>query len=274
MLVDWFTVGAQMINFIVLVGLMKRFLYQPILLAIDAREQRLSSELTSAEARALEATKERDEYRAKNSQFEQERTIHLAQVVEEASKERQRLMAETRYAAESLNAKLLANYRAEAAALNDAITQRIAQEVLEITRKALRDLASARLEEQLCSVFVERLRHVEESTRTQLATATTQAGLASARFRSAFELTSEQRATLLAEVSALFGRNVAVSFEVTKDIICGIEFSNNGQKLAWSFADYLKSLESCIGELIEQRSEALIAKPKNNASASTHDFGK
>ena len=37
MLIDWFTVGAQALNFIILVWLLKRFLYKPILDAIDAR---------------------------------------------------------------------------------------------------------------------------------------------------------------------------------------------------------------------------------------------
>ena len=40
MLIDWFTVGAQALNFIVLVGLMKRLLYRPILRAIDTREKK------------------------------------------------------------------------------------------------------------------------------------------------------------------------------------------------------------------------------------------
>ena len=45
MLIDWFTVGAQALNFLVLVWLLKRFLYQPILDAIDAREKRIAKEL-------------------------------------------------------------------------------------------------------------------------------------------------------------------------------------------------------------------------------------
>ena len=43
MLIDWFTVGAQALNFLILVWLMKRFLYKPILHAIDAREKRIAS---------------------------------------------------------------------------------------------------------------------------------------------------------------------------------------------------------------------------------------
>ena len=43
MLIDWFTVGAQALNFLILVWLMKRFLYKPILHAIDAREKRIAT---------------------------------------------------------------------------------------------------------------------------------------------------------------------------------------------------------------------------------------
>ena len=55
MLVDWFTVAAQVVNFVILVWLLKRFLYQPILHAIDAREQRIALSLADAAAKEAEA---------------------------------------------------------------------------------------------------------------------------------------------------------------------------------------------------------------------------
>ena len=70
MLVDWFTVGAQAINFIILVWLLKRFLYRPILDAVDAREKRVATELADADAKKAEAVKERDEFQHKNEEFD------------------------------------------------------------------------------------------------------------------------------------------------------------------------------------------------------------
>jgi hypothetical protein len=48
MLIDWFTVGAQALNFLILVWLMKRFLYKPILNAVAEREKRIAAELADA----------------------------------------------------------------------------------------------------------------------------------------------------------------------------------------------------------------------------------
>lgn len=67
MLFDWFTVGAQVLNFLVLVWLMKRFLYKPVLDAIDAREKRIAQSLADAALKDAAAQKERDEFQAKNA---------------------------------------------------------------------------------------------------------------------------------------------------------------------------------------------------------------
>jgi len=66
MLIDWFTIAAQALNFLILVWLMKRFLYKPILNAIDAREQRIARELADADAKKAEAQKEREVFKGKN----------------------------------------------------------------------------------------------------------------------------------------------------------------------------------------------------------------
>jgi F-type H+-transporting ATPase subunit c len=57
MLIDWFTVGAQLLNFLILAWLLKRFLYRPILDALDAREQRIAAELADADAKGPRPTK-------------------------------------------------------------------------------------------------------------------------------------------------------------------------------------------------------------------------
>ena len=45
MLIDWFTIIAQALNFLILAWLLKRFLYRPVLNALDEREKLIASEL-------------------------------------------------------------------------------------------------------------------------------------------------------------------------------------------------------------------------------------
>jgi F-type H+-transporting ATPase subunit b len=59
MQINWFTVIAQVINFLLLVWLLKRFLYKPILKAIDEREGKIASQIKDAEEKEKTAKKEK-----------------------------------------------------------------------------------------------------------------------------------------------------------------------------------------------------------------------
>jgi F-type H+-transporting ATPase subunit b len=83
-LIDWFTVGAQALNFLILVWLMKRFLYKPVLAAIDVREKRIAKEIADADAKKADAQKEHDEFQHKNEEFDQQRAALLSKATDEA----------------------------------------------------------------------------------------------------------------------------------------------------------------------------------------------
>src|SRR5580658_10522934 len=171
MLIDWFTVGAQALNFIVLVWLLKHFLYQPILNAIDAREKRIAAELADADAKKAEAQKERDEFQHKNEEFDQQRAALLNKATDEAKAERQRLLDDARKAADALSAKRQETLRSDAFNLNQAIRRRAQQEVFAIARMALTDLATTSLEERMGEVFTRRLRTMDGKAKERLAEA-------------------------------------------------------------------------------------------------------
>lgn len=249
MLIDWFTVGAQALNFLILVWLMKRFLYRPIFNAIDAREKRIAAELTGAAATMAEAQQERAEFQRKNGEFDQQRAALLGKAADEARIERERLFDEARKAAGALSAKRQESLASEARKLNQTLARRTQEEVFAIARKALQDLASTSLEERTGEVFIRRLRELNSDAKRALAGALTSAD-EPAFVRSAFALPAEQRAAIQNALNETFGSEVRVRFETAPDLVSGIELVTHGQKVAWSIAGYLASLEKGVGELL------------------------
>jgi F-type H+-transporting ATPase subunit b len=252
MLIDWFTVGAQALNFIILVWLLKRFLYKPILNAVDAREKRIAAELADADAKKAEAQKERDEFLHKNEEFDQQHAALLSKATDEAKAERQRLLNEARKAADALAAKRQEALRSDAQNLNQAIRRRTQQEVFAIARKALTDLATASLEERMSEAFTRRLLTIDGKAKEGIAAALKTAS-EPAVVRSAFDLPHAQRAAIKKALNETFSAEVPVRFETAPDLISGIELTTNGQKIAWSIADYLVSLEKGVGELLKEK---------------------
>jgi F-type H+-transporting ATPase subunit b len=274
MLINWFTVGAQALNFLILVGLLKHFLYKPILTAIDAREKRIAGELADAATKKTEAQQERDEFQQKNQAIDQQRAELLSKATDEANAERARLMDDAHQAADAMSAKRTEALKRQAQSLNQAISRRTQQELFAVARKALTDLANTSLEERVGAVFTRRLKGLDAKAKGELAEAikTSSDG---ALMRSAFELPTEQRAVIKNALNETFSADVRVRFEVAPDIICGIELSANGKKLAWSIAGYLASLEQAVGELVNKsdKPEAK-AEPKPEAKAEPKPVAK
>lgn len=250
MLIDWFTVGAQVLNFLVLVWLMKRFLYKPVLQAIDSREKQIATTLSDARALETEAHRERDEFDKKNVAFDVQRDALLTKAKEEAQTERSRLLEEARKESDAASKARRQSLIDEQQSLNAEITLRARNEVFAIARKTLSDLAEASLEEEMVAVFVRRLRASSPKELEMLKLAF-HGKEDRATVSSTFTLSVSQEATIKKVIQELFEATPDLHFESTPDTVSGIELVANGRKIGWSISEYLDSLEKGVSELLK-----------------------
>lgn len=249
MLIDWFTVGAQALNFLILVWLMKRFLYRPVLAALDAREKLIAAQLADAAATRATALADRDQLQHKNELFDRQRAALLKTAADAAKAEGGRLLEAARQAADAQGAKRREAFLVESANLHQAISRRTQDEVFAIARKALADLATTSLEERMAEVFTRRLRQLDGQPKIELAKAL-HAASEPVVVRSAFELPPEPRAAIQKALDETFAAPIGVQFVAAPELVSGIELSVNGQQVAWSIADYLLELEKDVGLLL------------------------
>ncbi len=256
MLINWFTVIAQVVNFLILVWLLKRFLYKPILKAIDDREKQIAAQIEDAEAKKAAAAKDGDEFQQKNKAFDDERNQHWTKALEEIKTERQRLLDDARKDSVALRSKLEATSQDEQRNMSQMITQKTQQEVFGIARKALKELADNSLEQQMVNVFIKRFKDMSANEKQSL-TAAFLASKEPVAVRSTFDLTQSQQGEIKNAVKELPGSPIEFTFNTSPDLISGIELNANGYKLSWSISGYISSLEKVISETIN-------AKPKVN----------
>jgi F-type H+-transporting ATPase subunit b len=255
MLIDWFTVCAQALNFLILVWLMRRFLYKPILQAIDAREKKIAKELADADAQKAGAQKEHDEFQHKNEEFDKERAGLLAKAADEAKTEARRLIDEARKESDGSRAKARDALISEQRSLGDEITRRTREEVFAIARKTLADLSSASLEERMVDVFVRKLRTLEGKEKEEMKAAFKSPSPATV-VRSTFDLPAAQRSAVEEAIKETLAIEPPVNFQTAPDLVSGIEITASGRKIAWSIEDYLKSLDKGVGALLSKPAPA------------------
>jgi F-type H+-transporting ATPase subunit b len=265
MLIDWFTVGAQAVNFLILVWLLKRFLYKPVLAAIDARERKIAGELQQAATTQAQAQKERDDLRVQNESLQQQREELLRRAAADAGAERQHLLDSARKESEELRSKLMDAVRDERAELNLELVRRTRQEVFALARKTLADLAGTTLEDRMLDVFIRRMQQMSDVQKSEVvpaarvltaATASAAEGLAPPLLRSAFELSPAQQVNTAAALKEWPCKGATLNFETSPDLISGLELTVDGRKLSWNVAAYLASLEERAKTLLDVASES------------------
>jgi len=262
MLIDWITVGAQIVNFLILVWLLKHFLYKPILDAIDAREKRIAAELADADTKKADAEKARTDFEDKNKAFDDQRSALLARAADEAKAERTRLIDQAKKDAESMRVTQADALRGDQVRLGSEITLLAENEIFAIARKTLSDLATVSLEERIGEVFTRRLRELDPKAKELLGNALKNSSQP-ALLRSAFDLPLDQKAAIQNALNETFSAAIRIKFEDSQDAICGIELIANGQKVGWSISSYLTGLSKKVSDLVDTQSPpAIEATPK------------
>lgn len=250
--IDWFTVGAQALNFLILVWLLKRFLYQPILNGLDAREQKIKTILAEANHTQTLADELRTEFEQKTQQIDEQQSIILKSAQQEAIKEREQLFENAQQAADEMLKKRLENLQYELQKLRQNIVLRNIEEVYAISRKTLIDLADINIEQAMLDRLLKRLNELKKDQCKEVISALNRTNN-EVTVRSAFALNSEQKLSIQHGLDDKFSphgdKPIRLSFSLVPELINGIELRLSGWKLAWSADNYLQALQHRVTEL-------------------------
>jgi F-type H+-transporting ATPase subunit b len=250
-LIDWFTIIAQIVNFLILVALLRRFLYRPIVNAMQAREAHIASQLGEAEQKLSEARQAGQRYEQQRAELEAAREDLLREAREAAEARRRELLQQARQEFQEAQARWQSLLQQEQAAFRHELRERAGRQTLAVARQALSDLANADLERQIVAVFVERLRGLDDETRAALAAAGGD-GQSPLRLVTGFDLPAEARDQLRQALRDQLGAGIQPEFVTVPEVLAGIELRADGHKLAWSLDGYLDRLEERLAQVLDE----------------------
>lgn len=244
--IDWITVVAQVVNFLLLVYLLKRFLYGPVIRAMDKREERIAKRLEDASQREDEADARAQEYREKRETLEEEREQCLEEAREQAEKERKQRVEEARDDIATMKQEWRDEVEREKSEFLEDVRKQAFQEVTRIVRRILEDLAERDLEHEIVRVFNKRLQHMDEDTREAL-----REGGDRIEVVTAFELDEDNRHRLSETLQETVGKKRDIEFTQSGELQCGISLRAGGRKISWAVGEYLDALDEGIQETLQ-----------------------
>jgi F-type H+-transporting ATPase subunit b len=248
-LIDWFTVLAQIVNFLILVALMKRFLYGPLIAAIDAREQSIAARLAEAARKEREANARVEQLARECAETENQKAAVLAAAREDADRQRGEILARARENVKALEIKWRDELEREKGAFLDDVRRRAATEILAATRSAIHDLACAEVQCCAMNAFLDKLRSIDPA----LLRAFAKDGMTVV---SREDLPAETRRSVQQVLEERLGAPAAIEFERAPAMAWGVELRGNGQRIGWTPDAYLDSLEDKLRVALDKAAAA------------------
>ena len=252
-MIDWFTVIAQIVNCLILVALLKYFLYDRIIQAMDKREERIQSTLQEAENERVKAREEAEYYHRNKEELTDKQEHMLAEAREEADQKLRELTRQAREEVGRTRSRWQESLEKEKRSFLQNLKRLAVREVYGLSRRALKDLADADLEERVVDVFVRRFKTLKKEDKEALVKAVREEDKVTVR--SGFELSGSSRQKITKAVREQTSGRIDVTYDTDPQIIMGIGLKARGEKVAWSIRDYLAELEGRAMAAIEKETQ-------------------
>ena len=240
--INWVTLTAQVVNFLVLLWLLKHFLYGRIVKAMREREEKIAARLDEAAKVRSQAEAEAKIYRDKNRDLDDQKEQLFAKAKDEAEALRVELIEKARADVESIQNRWYEALSQEKDAAEHEFRRQLAERVLAALRRILKELAHAELEQRMLEVFFQRLAHLNAAEGRAFEEALSEAK-GHITVRTSHELPPDSRERLATIIRDRWGRNVAPHFEIAPELLCGLELHVHSQRLTWNVEHYLEEVE-------------------------------
>ena len=249
---DWaWTWLFQIVNFLILMFLLKRFLYGPILRAIDRREKKIAAHFEAAEEKEQEAIGKSESLDVARKKFDAEREGLLAAAKTDAEKTRQELTAKARAEVDELASRWRDDLERQKDAFLDDLQRRAGEQVCAVAKKVLADLADAQLERLMVGVLVRRLAELSDDDKKQVTTALADSGKPLV-VASAWELPAEIRKQVETAVREHIAKDVEIVFETAPEITCGVELRAEGREISWTVEGYVQGIRDALASVLDE----------------------
>lgn len=237
---NWSTFVLEIINFLVLVWILKRFLYQPVLAVVAKRRAGIEQSLKEAQSARAQAGELQEQYENRLAAWEREKQAARETLRHEIDTERTRLLDGLKASLEQERERARV---ADERRLGDALhrnEQAALRQGAEFAARLVSRLAGPDLEARLLALVLEELEELAPERREALRE--TVAGKNRVIVvASAYPIDAKRRADLKAALVAVFGESAEPAFQQDPSLIAGLRIVSGPWSMQANLQDELKS---------------------------------
>jgi F-type H+-transporting ATPase subunit b len=241
---NWSTFVLEVINFLVLIWILKRFLYQPILNVIAERRRLVEEELARASTTESEANALRQQYVGRLEEWEAEKREAKERLTREIEQARTRQLSELSEVLKQEKEKARVAEERQQAEKEHALAQQALQHGAIFSSRLLAQAAGPELESRLLDLLIDGLANLPDEQRRRLSDQRRETS-PTVEVCSAFELSVDQRKQL-EEVLGRLTDIANIRFHRDESLIAGLQLEVGAWVIAANLRDELKGFTELI----------------------------
>ncbi len=272
MIIDWYTIIFQIINFLILVFLLRRFLYGPIIRAMDQREQKIMQREKDAAEKKKEAEEQVQVYSRKREELQEQEEEIREKAHSAAEKEKRKMLDQARCEVDETRRSWEEAFERERESFVSELRRRIGRQACSIARRCLQDMADAHLESLTWELFITKITRLPEEEREALRgalDAEDQRIVLHSAFEPSGDKLEQLKASLQKEIYPDLKKDLKLAVKTEPSLICGLELDIGSYRVSWSMESYLEDVEEQILKDLEHKGQG-----KEKSSAAGNDQEK
>lgn len=244
---NWSTILLEIINFLVLVWILKRFLYRPVLNIIEKRRADIDQTLNDAKKMHADATALQQQYEGRLVDWEQEKQHEREKLQHELQQERTKLFDQLKLDLTNERKKAEIIQQRQQTTQQQHYQEKAVNQGARFASKILRDLATPELQQQLFLLMIKQLSHLPEERLSSLRQTCSQP-MEQISVNSAFPLNNDQKTQLQNALWKFCESSIPINYEQNNDLLAGLRISLGSWVLRMNLQDELSGFAALSHE--------------------------
>jgi len=241
---DLITFLAQIINLFVLVWLLKRFLYRPILEVIEKRQQEIRDKVQMADTLKKQVEKEQKKWETQKAAYTLEHQKELSQLVQELKDKKKEGLAEIKSSLQRQRLKMQNDLLAEMSALHTDIGDFIAKDFMHLAGNALKELSNCCPLDQAVRLFLKSLKNLDKKEIKKINIILKNQKVIFISSSDTLDKNQAQEITKTIQKIFTLPPKCKINFEIVPELILGLEMRTGDISIDWSLRSYLDTLNA------------------------------
>lgn len=248
--INWVTFFAQIVNLFILVWLLKKFLYRPILNAVDKRQAEIMDRVQKARQEQTLAEEEHRKLLQKQTDFDIQKQKLYDATTKEVEDYKARQMSEIETEKQKLRQKMQHDLIRENETVQLEIRNLLADNFIALSRKIMSELSASTPLNQTIDLFEKKVTLLPKSQKEKIKKFYLKQQ--NIRIISSDDLSEDmkEKLTNFLKAGLDFKVNLNILFEKDASLILGIEMIIGDISLEWNLKNYLDEYHTNLNKTL------------------------